>query len=331
MSTSIENSVVSMSFDNQDFEKNAKTTMSTLDKLRKALDFSGTAETLNEVSDAADNVDFSTLQNGVTEVHNRFSALEVMAITVLSRITNAAIDAGVRIGKALTIDSIMGGFSEYELMMNSVQTIMSGTGESLDTVMDKLNELNQYADDTIYVFSDMTKNIGKFTNAGVDLNTSVAAMKGLSNEAALAGANAEEASRAMYNIAQSLSMGYMQYIDWKSIENANMATKDFKENLVETALEMGTLSEAVVSAQPSINALFKDRLKDGWLTNDVLLGTLAKYADETTELGKKAYAAAQDIKTFHQMWDTLIEAAGSGWAQTFGYIIGDFEHRLLFA
>ena len=325
MSTSIENSVVSMSFENQDFEKNAKTTMSTLDKLRKALDFSGTAETLNEVSDAADNVDFSTLQNGVTEVHNRFSALEVMAITVLSRITNAAIDAGVRIGKALTIDSIMGGFSEYELMMNSVQTIMSGTGESLDTVMDKLNELNQYADDTIYVFSDMTKNIGKFTNAGIDLNTSVAAMKGLSNEAALAGANAEEASRAMYNIAQSLSMGYMQYIDWKSIENANMATKDFKENLVETALEMGTLSEAAVSAQPSINALFKDGLKDGWLTNDVLLGTLEKYADETTELGKKAYAAAQDIKTFHQMWDTLIEAAGSGWAQTFGYIIGDFE------
>jgi len=325
MSTNIENSVVSMSFENSNFERNAKTTMSTLDKLRKALDFSGSAQTLNDISDAAGKVDMSPLQNGVQEVHNRFSALEIVAITVLSRITNAAIDAGVRVGRALTIDSIMGGFSEYELMMNSVQTIMSGTGESLDTVMDKLNELNQYADDTIYVFSDMTKNIGKFTNAGVDLNTSVAAMKGLSNEAALAGANAEEASRAMYNIAQALSMGYVQYIDWKSIENANMATLDFKENLVETALEMGTLTEAAVQAEPSINSLFKDKLKDGWLTNDVLLTTLEKYADDTTELGKKAYAAAQDIKTFSQMWDTLKEAAGSGWSQTFGYIIGDFE------
>lgn len=325
MSTNIENNVVSMSFENSNFERNAKTTMNTLDKLRKALDFSGTASTLNEVSDAAGRVDMSTLQNGVQEVHNRFSALEVVAITALSRITNAAIDTGVKVTKALTLDSVMSGFSEYELMMNSVQTIMSGTGESLDTVMSKLNELNQYADDTIYVFSDMTQNIGKFTNAGVKLDTAVAAMKGLSNEAALAGANAVEASRAMYNIAQSLSMGYMQYIDWKSIENANMATKDFKENLVETALELGTLNEAAVKAQPSINALFKEKLKDGWLTNDVLLTTLEKYADNTTELGKKAYAAAQDVKTFSQMWDTLTEAAGSGWSQTFSYIIGDFE------
>lgn len=325
MSTNIENSVVSMSFENQNFERNAKTTMGTLDKLRKALDFSGTADSLNDVSDAAGKVDMSTLQNGVQEVHNRFSALEIVAITALSRITNAAIDTGLKVGRALTVDSIMSGFGEYELMMNSVQTIMAGTGESLDTVMDKLNELNQYADDTIYVFSDMTKNIGKFTNAGVSLDTATAAMKGLSNEAALAGANAEEASRAMYNIAQALSMGYVQYIDWKSIENANMATLDFKENLVETALQMGTLTEAAVAAEPSINSLFKDKLKDGWLTNEVLLSTLEKYADETTELGKKAYAAAKDIKTFSQMWDTLKEAAGSGWSQTFGYIIGDFE------
>ena len=325
MSTNIENSVVSMSFDNANFERNAKTTMSTLDKLRKALDFSGSAKTLNDVSYAAGQVDMTPLQNGVQEVHNRFSMLEVVAITALSRITNAAIDTGVKVTKALTIDSVMSGFGEYELMMNSVQTIMSGTGESLSTVMDKLNELNQYADDTIYVFSDMTQNIGKFTNAGVKLDTAVAAMKGLSNEAALAGANATEASRAMYNIAQSLSMGYMQYIDWKSIENANMATLDFKQNLVETALEMGTLTEAAVKAQPSINSLFKDKLKDGWLTNDVLLSTLEKYSDNTTELGKKAYAAAQDIKTFSQMWDTLTEAAGSGWSQTFSYILGDFE------
>lgn len=314
-----------MSFDNADFERNAKTTMSTLDKLKKTLDFSGTSESLSSISSAASKVDMSPLQNGVQEVHSRFSALEIFAISALANIANRAVDAGFRITKALSLDSIMSGFSEYELMMNSVQTIMSGTGESLDTVMGKLSELNQYADDTIYVFSDMTQNIGKFTNAGVSLDVAVAAMKGLSNEAALSGASAMEASRAMYNISQALSMGYMQYIDWKSIENANMATKEFKENLVATALEMGTLTEETVAAQPSLNALFKDMLKDGWLTNDVLLTTLGKYSDETTDLGKRAYAAARDIKTFSQMWDTLTEAAGSGWAQTFQYIIGDFD------
>lgn len=325
MPTNIENNVVSMSFDNSNFERNAKTTMNTLDKLKKTLNFSGTAKSFNDISAAAGGVNLNPLQNGVQEVSNRFSALQVVGVTALATITNQAVNAGLNITRALTLDSVFAGFQEYELKMNSVQTIMAGTGKSLKEVMAALNDLNTYADKTIYVFSDMTQNIGKFTNAGVDLDTAVKAMKGLSNEAALSGASAMEASRAMYNIAQSLSMGYMQYIDWKSIENANMATKEFKEQLVATALDMGTLTEAAVEAEPSINALFKDKLKDGWLTNDVLLATLEKYSDETTDLGRRAFAAAQDIKTFSQMFDTLREAAGSGWAQTFEYIFGDFE------
>ena len=222
--------------------------------------------------------------------------------------------------------------------MGSVQNIMNATGASVEEVGRYLNELNTYADKTIYSFSDMTANIGKFTNAGVSLDKAVAAIQGISNEAALSGANANEASRAMYNFAQALSQGSVRLIDWKSIELANMATVDFKNQLIQTAVEMGTLVEqngkyisttrdatGNVSDAFDATSRFNDSLSSQWMTTDVLVATLGRYADETTDIGKKAFAAAKDVKTFSMMWDTLKESAGSGWAQTFELIFGNFE------
>ena len=332
MSKTVDQRVVEMQFDNQNFERNVSTTMSTLDKLKEKLNFTGSAKGLDNLGAAAKNVNMSGLASGVELVHSRFSALEVMGVTALANITNSAVNAGKRITKALTIDPLKSGFQEYELKMGSIQTIMASTGESLETVNKYLDELNEYSDRTIYSFSDMTTNIGKFTNAGVKLKDAVQAIKGVSNEAAISGANANEASRAMYNFAQALSAGYVKLIDWKSIENANMATVEFKNQLIETALEMGTVTKAadgmyqtldgnVFNATKNFNEVFQDQ----WMTSKVLIETLKKYADETTEIGKKAYASAQDVKTFSMMMDTLKESIQSGWARTWEIIIGDFE------
>ena len=333
MSRSIDERVVSMRFDNKQFEAAAATSMGTLDKLKSKLDFRGASKGLEELSRSADKVSLSGLVQSAEAVEVRFSAMSVAAITSIQRIVNRAIDAGAQITKSLTIDPVSTGFNEYELKMGSVQTIMASTGESLTTVMGYLNELNTYADRTIYSFADMTTNIGKFTNAGVKLEDAVKAIQGISNEAAVSGANANEASRAMYNFAQALSAGYVKLIDWKSIELANMATVDFKNQLLETAAAFGTISKAsdgtyrtlekgtVLSATKNFN----ESLEQQWLTTDVLITTLGKYADETTEIGKKAFAAAQDVKTFTQLLDTLKEAAGSGWAETWEIVIGNFE------
>ena len=332
MSTTIDQRVVEMRFDNKQFEENVKTSMSTLDKLKQSLNLTGASKGLESVSAAAKNCDMSGLSGAVETVRIRFSALEVMAVTALANITNSAINAGKRIVSALTIKPISEGFGEYELKMGSIQTIMAGTGESLETVNKYLEELNIYADRTIYSFADMTSNIGKFTNAGVSLKDAVAAIQGVSNVAAVSGANANEASRAMYNFAQALSAGYVKLIDWKSIENANMATVEFKNQLLETALAVGTVTKTADGMYKTLkgnvfNATknFNDVLQDQWMTTEVLVKTLGKYADETTDIGKKAFAAAQDIKTFSQLFDTLKEAAGSGWAQTWEILIGDFE------
>lgn len=332
MSRTIDSRVVEMQFDNKQFESNVKTSMSTLDKLKQSLNLTGASKGLENIGTAAKNVNMSELSGAVENVRLKFSALEVMAVTALTNITNSAINAGKRIVSALTIKPISEGFGEYELKMGSIQTIMAGTGESLETVNKYLEELNVYADKTIYSFADMTSNIGKFTNAGVSLKDAVAAIQGVSNVAAVSGANANEASRAMYNFAQALSAGYVKLIDWKSIENANMATVEFKNQLLETAVAAGTVTKTADGMYKTLKGNvfdatrnFNDVLQDQWMTTEVLVETLGKYADETTDIGKKAFAAAQDIKTFTQLFDTLKEAAGSGWAQTWEILIGDFE------
>lgn len=338
MSTTIDEKVVKMRFDNQQFESNVQTSLNTLDRLKKSLDMEGAAKGLEQVNDAAKRCDMSKLSGALETVQARFSSLEVMAVTALANITNSAVNAGKRMLAAFTIDPIKSGFDEYELKMGSIQTIMASTDESLDVVNQKLDELNTYSDRTIYSFADMTENIGKFTNAGVNLDDAVAAIQGVANVAAVSGANANEASRAMYNFGQALSSGSVRLIDWKPIELANMATVEFKEQLIETAVELGTLvkvGDQYQSTTTDLNGkvsdlfttttMFNDSLSSQWMTTDVLTKTLGKYADETTDIGKKAFAAAQDVKTFSQLIDTLKESAQSGWAETWQLIVGDYE------
>ena len=243
MSREVDEKIVQMRFDNKDFEKNVQTSMSTIDKLKQKLNFSGATKGLDDISAASKRVDMSGLSSGVSTVSAKFSALQVVGATTLMDITRSAEAAAKRFINAFTFEPVHTGFDEFELKMGSVQTIMASTGESLDKINGYLDELNEYSDKTIYSFSDMTTNIGKFTNAGVKLEDAVAAIKGVSNEAAVSGANAEEASRAMYNFAQALSAGYVKLIDWKSIENANMATVEFKNELIKTALELGTIKK----------------------------------------------------------------------------------------
>jgi tape measure domain-containing protein len=342
--SSIDQRIVQMRFDNKDFESNVGTTMSTLEKLKEKLKFTKSDEGIQNLKNSFNGFDFSAMQTGIDTLNDRFSVLGIAGMEVIRRLTNAAIDMGQKLASAFTTDAIRDGFAEYELKMGSIQTILMGahTKEglpvTLDMVNQKLNELNTYADKTIYSFSDMTSNIGKFTNAGVSLEDSVDAIQGIANVAALSGANAQQASHAMYNFAQALSSGSVKLIDWKSIENAQMATQEFKQALIQTAEEVGTLVKegdqwisTTVDANGHTSDLFdstlgfNDSLKAQWMTTEVLTKTLARYSDETDELGKKAFEAATQVKTFSQLVDTVKEALGSGWAMTFEYIVGNFE------
>lgn len=328
----VDNRAVEMQFDNKQFESGVGTSIKSLAQLKNGLNLEGAVKGLSNLNALAKSLSLGSIAEGISHISSKFSEFGIIGITVLQNLTNQALNAGKTIVKALTIDPVSMGFSEYELKMGSIQTIMAGTGESLETVNKHLGDLNTYSDKTIYSFADMTSNIGKFTNAGVSLKDSVGAIKGVANVAALSGANAEEASRAMYNFGQALSSGSVKLIDWKSIELANMGTKEFKTQLMDAAVAAGTLTKAADGTYKTLKNTpisatkgFNESLTEQWMTSKVLTTTLGKYADATTDIGKRATSAAQDVKTVTMLYGTLKEAAQSGWAQTWEILIGDFE------
>ena len=378
MSKVVDERVVQMQFDNSQFERNVSTSMSTLDKLKRSLNLSGAAKGLSDVGNAAKSISLNGLGSAVDTVRTKFSALQVMGVTALANITNSAVNAGKRIVNALTLEPIMSGFQEYETQINAVQTILANTkskGSTLDDVNKALDELNLYADKTIYNFTEMTRNIGTFTAAGIDLKTSVSAIQGIANLAAVSGSTSQQASTAMYQLSQALAAGTVKLMDWNSVVNAGMGGEIFQNALKKTSEELNTGAEAAIKAKGS----FRESLQTGWLTSEVLTETLKKfttsganeYVAEYTGLSKEAVAAALEdakakygeadaikyaskalaeksgkneeeiksvlemantaedaatkVKTFTQLWDTLKEAAQSGWTQSWEIIIGDFE------
>ena len=352
MSTTIDNRVVEMQFDNKHFESNVKTTLGTLDKLKQSLNLSGASKGLENVSAAAKKCDLAPMGSAVETVRYKFSALEVMAVTALANITNSAVNAGKRIASALTIDPIKTGFQEYETQINAVQTILANTqskGTTLTDVNKALDTLNTYADKTIYNFTEMTRNIGTFTAAGIDLDTAVTAIQGIANLAAVSGSNAQQASTAMYQLSQALASGTVKLMDWNSVVNAGMGGQVFQDALKETARVHGIAIDEMIEDEGS----FRETLQKGWLSSEILTETLSKftmtteglteaqieqnremlrgkgYTDEQIEeifkLGDTATQAATKVKTLTQLWDTLKEAAQSGWTQSWELIVGDFE------
>lgn len=343
MSTTIDERVVEMRFDNKQFESNVQTSLSTLDRLKKSLNLSGAAKGFDEIDSASKKVNMNGLANAVESVRLKFSALEVMAVTALANITNSALNAGKRIVSALTIDPIKTGFQEYETQIGAVQTILANTqheGTNLQQVNRALDELNTYADKTIYNFTEMTRNIGTFTAAGVNLQTSVDSIKGIANLAAISGSTSQQASTAMYQLSQALAAGKVSLMDWNSVVNAGMGGKVFQDALVRTSELLGTGAKNAINMYGS----FRESLTKGeWLTTEVLTETLKQFAGayseadliqqgfsesqakEIAQMAKTAEEAATKVKTFTQLWDTLKESAQSGWTATWEILIGDFE------
>lgn len=331
MSRAIDSRVVEMQFDNKQFEQNVSTSMSTLDKLKRSLNMEGASKGLENVGAAAKNCDMSGLSGAVETVRIKFSALEVMAVTALANITNSAINAGKKIVSALTIDPISDGFKEYETTMQAVQTTMAGTGKTAKEVEAQLKKLDKYADDTVYSSADMFNNLPKFTNAGVELDKAITAMIGIANATALAGGDANQASIAFYNLGQSIGNGYLTRMDYNSINNAGIATMEWKKQMVEAAIAQGTLTKTgedayrVGNKNFTLQSLFVDGLQEQWASTEVLMSVFEDYGDATTDIGKKALASAKDLKTFTMMMESLKATAGTGWKDTWQLIFGDLD------
>jgi len=347
---SVDNRIVRMEFDNAQFERGVASTISSLAKLNESLKFKGATQGLSDIQAASGKLNFHSISDGIEGVSKKFIALSTIAITALSHITTAAIGAGVNIAKSLALNNVLAGFKEYEQNIKSIQTIMSNTradNTTLQQVNDALDRLNEFSDKTIFNFGEMTRNIGTFTAAGVDLETSVQSIKGIANLAAISGSTSEQAATAMYQLSQAISTGTLKLIDWNSVVNAGMGGEVFQKALFESGKALGTITDVPIDTTfeqwTSAGNSFRGSLESGWLTAEVLTTTLQGFTGEMTEaqliakgftkeqaagileMGQVGVEAATKVRTLSQLLDTTKEAIGSGWSQSFRLMIGNFE------
>lgn len=347
--SSIDSRIVEMQFKNSEFERGIQSSLKSLENLKKGLKLEGATSGLDHLAASTSKFNLGNIASHLQTISSRFTTMGVVGTAALASIAGKAALAGAAMVKSLTLGPLKAGLQEYETNLNSVQTILANTGlegkKGLGQVNDALGQLNTYSDKTIYNFSQMARNIGTFTAAGVDLKTSTAAIKGIANLAAISGSNAEQASTAMYQLSQAMAAGKATLVDWNSVVNAGMGGKVFQEALKETARVQGVAVDDIIKK----NGSFRDSLQEGWLTTEVLTGTLQKFTGDMNaqqlkslgytekqigailKMGKTAQDAATKVKTVSQLIGTLQEAAGSGWSKTFQLLFGDFEEaRTLF-
>ena len=322
MARPVDEKIVRMKLDNTDFQRKAGETVGVFGKLTTALNkipgvnLGKTSGELGAIGDAAGKIPADKLATDVDTIAKKFSLLGIAGVAAIASISSKLTEMATDLAKSFTgIQGMTDGFKEYETKIGSIQTILTNTakhGTTLKDVNSQLENLNEYSDKTIYNFADMTRNIGLFTTSGLELDTSVTAIKGLSNWAAASGASASNASNAMYQLSQSLSSGVVRLQDWKSVENSNMGGAIFRDALLDTAKNMGKVVD--------MSEGFNYSLEQNWLTTDVLMSVLDDFSKREDFI-----EAATKVRTFTQMIDTSKEAIGSGWAKTWELIFGDFE------
>lgn len=346
MSQEIDQRVVEMRFDNAQFEKNSRDTMRTLDKLKEKLSFKGAAKGLEQVQAASENVDFSGMEKGLDTVQAKFSALDVIAFTALQRITDKVISTGEQMVKNLSVDQITSGWDKYNEKTSNVQTIMNATGKSIDQVNGYLNKLMWYSDETSYSFNEMTSALSQMTAAGGKIDKMIPMIMGIANATADAGKMGFAFQSTIRNLTQSYSAGHLQLQDWKSLNLMGTATKALKQELIDTAVELGVIKEGEVTI-----ASFESSLQKKWANTKVMEKTFAKYASmmeaayELTqknpgmtssealeqlkgqygELAERAALAAQQATSFGQAIDSTKDAVSSKWMSVFETIFGNKE------
>lgn len=348
MATTIDTKVVEMKFDNKDFEKNTRQTMSTLEKLKNMLHFKGASDGLEKVSQAARNVKMDGLANGIETVNAKFSAMDIIATTALVNITNSAVEAGKRLVASISTDQITAGWSKMEQQMSSMQTLMNSTGKDIDEIEGYLDELMWYSDETSYGFTDMTAALANMTATGGEIEKLVPMIMGIANATAYAGKGAAEFSRVIYNLNQSYGGGYLTLMDWKSVQLAGANSKQLTESLIRWGEELGTIKKGEVTI-----GNFNETLKDKWANTEVMENAFGEFADFTLKvkeaidageystasqaikalskdyvgISATAFKAAQEAKSFSEAVDATKDAVSSGWMRVFKTIFGNYNEQ----
>ena len=354
MSRSIDERIVQMTFNNEEFERRAKTTISTLGLLEKALNPNKLTGSMSQLTQAANKIDLSGLTDAIQAVNKGFNAFEEIATGALRRvgdmITNFVVGKIGTLANSLTsmtdLQMFDRGYQKYNDLTSSVQTLVNSTGKSVDQIDEYLKRLMWYSDETSFGFTDMTKSLGTMVSAGGDIDKLIPMLMGIGNATAYAGKGASEFTRVIYNLNQSYSSGALQTMDWRSIELAGVDSKELKSQLLGVAAALGKVDESKATL-----ANFKKLMSDGVFTSEVMEQAFTNFAAMTldaeklvnagefdtaaeaieslsgkyAEFAERAFRSAQEAKSFKEAIEATQDAVSSGWMQTFQLVFGNYN------
>lgn len=334
MSKLVDERVVELTFDNKKFESNMKESMSTLDRLKSALNFSGVANSINKSMQA---ITLSPLEEAMESAKESFGSFaDYVELTVVQRMTNKVLDAAERMVKALSIDQISSGWEKFNNITKNTGTLvtaytdMYGDQESAqEKVEQNLDRLRWYADSTSYSMESMTQAMSSFANNGVDMDTATEAVMGIAQWAAQAGVDVNKASGAMEILSKAINQTFVDRRKWDSLSLYGMTTDKFKAEVVQSAIEIGELTkdalgDVYVKGTKDLVAKYNqetgkleysgiaDTLSKGWLSNKVLLDTLDKYSSALGDIYELQMTEGNGIDTVNEAIEAQNKALEEG-------------------
>ena len=354
MARTIDERIVQMTFNNQEFERRANTTISTLGKLTGALNPNKLANSLNEITRYSNRFDLSGITTAVDTVNQRFRIFEEIATGALRRVgeiaTNFVTGKIYALANSLTsmtdLQMFDQGYQKYNDLTASVQTLVNSTGKSVEEIDGYLKRLMWYSDETSFGFTDMSKALGTMVSSGGDIDKLIPMLMGIGNAVAYAGKGAAEFQRAIFNLNQSYSLGYLTTRDWYSLSNASADTKELKLQLLGAAVELDKISKKEATLE-NFSSLMSDKV----FSRDVMekaFGNFAKFtllveeavkngqfataaeamealSGSTEKFAENAFIAGQSAKSFKEAVEATQDAVSSGWMQTFQLVFGDYN------
>ena len=166
MSATVDTRVVQIQFDNKQFEQNVQQTIDSLERLNKALEGGNAGKGAQSIADNLNKADFSGVANGVDNISNRFSAMGIVGMTVIQRLTNAGIDMAMKIGngvKAAANQIKQGGFVRAE-NIEQAKFLLAGLKADVDGIME---DVNYAVEGTSYGLDEAARASASFFASGV--------------------------------------------------------------------------------------------------------------------------------------------------------------------
>lgn len=201
MSRTIDQKVVEMRFDNAQFEQNVKTSMGTLDNLKKSLNMDGATRGLENVNQAVNNMSFDKMASGIEALQNRFSTLGIIGMRVIQNLTDAAMSF-VNKGLNFVTEGIVQGGIRRAMNLENAHFQLQGLLKDETKVTAVMKNVQDAVDGTAYGLDAAAKAASQLAASGMAAGDDMfKALRGIAGVAAMTNSDYESIADIFTTVA----------------------------------------------------------------------------------------------------------------------------------